>query len=95
MYGDTNQFHCKDDLMQNTLDLINRQKSEIEENNLKIDHQAQIIRTLETALDNKMAEIEKMKSLLKSGGEYINCLEKEMTEKTNIENNLNGGEVWW
>lgn len=30
MYGDTNQFHCKDDLMQNTLDLINRQKSEIE-----------------------------------------------------------------
>ena len=30
MYGDTDQFHCKDDLMQNTLDLINRQKAEIE-----------------------------------------------------------------
>lgn len=39
-----------------TLDLINRQKSEIEENNLKIDHQAQIIRTLETALADKMAD---------------------------------------
>ena len=43
------------------LDLINRQKAEIEENNLKIDHQAQIIRTLETALDNKMKEIERLK----------------------------------
>lgn len=40
------------------IDLINSQKAEIEENNLKICHQAQIIRTLETALDNKMAEIE-------------------------------------
>ena len=30
MYGDTDQFHCKDDLMQNALDLINRQKAEID-----------------------------------------------------------------
>ena len=28
-YGDTDQRHCKDDLMQNALDLINRQKAEI------------------------------------------------------------------
>ena len=30
-YGDTDQRHCKDDLMQNALDLINRQEVEIEE----------------------------------------------------------------
>ena len=29
-YGDTDQRHCKDDLMQNALELINRQKAEIE-----------------------------------------------------------------
>lgn len=29
-YGDTDQRHCKDDLMQNALDLINRQEEEIE-----------------------------------------------------------------
>lgn len=29
-YGDTDQRHCRDDLMQNALDLINRQKAEIE-----------------------------------------------------------------
>lgn len=29
-YGDTDQRHCKDDLMKNTLDLINRQQSAID-----------------------------------------------------------------
>ena len=29
-YGDTDQRHCKDDLMQNALDLINRKNAEIE-----------------------------------------------------------------
>ena len=29
-YGNTDQRHCRDDLMQNSLNLINRQKAEIE-----------------------------------------------------------------
>lgn len=30
LYGDTDQRHCKDDLMRNALDLINRQQAEID-----------------------------------------------------------------
>lgn len=50
-----------EDRKRKNAEYINELKAEIEENNLKIDHQAQIIRTLETALADKMAEIERLK----------------------------------
>lgn len=59
------------DILKQSFDLINRQKAEIEENNLKIDHQAQTIRTFETALTDKMAEIDRLLRSLDETNKYI------------------------
>lgn len=69
-YGD---IHCVADLDVLTLELINRQKAEI-------DILIRKKNTLKDEIAEQKAEIERLKDLLKSVGEYINRLEKEMTE---------------
>lgn len=58
VYGETDQRHCKDDLMKNALDLINR---------LEADKEALIAgqETLQKVLAEKNAEIEKLTGNLK------------------------------
>ena len=57
MYGETSQMTCRDDLMRESLDLINRQKSEIDI----------LIRKKETLRDEiaeQQAEIERLKEFI-------------------------------
>lgn len=60
------------------LDLINRQKAEIAKKDTEIDILIRKKETLNDEIAELKAEIERLKELLKSSGEYINNLEKEM-----------------
>ena len=51
-YGDTDQRHCRDDLMQEALDLINRQSSRIEKLE-KVEHFA------DKTIESLKAEVER------------------------------------
>ena len=54
MYGDTDQFHCKDDLMQNALDLINRKNIQVE--GLKNERIERIRELTRVVYDKEIAE---------------------------------------
>ena len=60
-YGDTDQRHCKDDLMQNTLDLINRTKANEQHYRRKVQNQKEELKRLNEVVNRQEEEIERLK----------------------------------
>ena len=81
-YGDTDQRHCRDDLMQEALDLINRLETENEKNE-------NIIRVADKTIESLKAEVERLNNNISAMATtlstsaratrheaYNNCVEK-------------------
>ena len=62
-YGDTDQRHCRDDLMQEALDLINRQEGVNKKNENIIRIADKTIATLQAENENLKAEVERLKKV--------------------------------
>ena len=60
-YGDTDQRHCRDDLMQEALDLINRLEGENKKNENIIRIADETIATLDAENESLKAEVERLK----------------------------------
>ena len=99
---------CETELPEKALDLINRQKAEIERLRKETPQTIESIRKLarDTIRDTKAEAVKEFAERLKRALpnvfygktvviDAVDNLVKEMTEENNIENNLNGGEVWW
>ena len=59
-YGETDQRHCKDDLMTNALDLINRTKAKEKHYRQKVQNQRETINALQDKIKRQQAEIESL-----------------------------------